>query len=56
MYRMLLPSEVEFREHVVNIILSDPTFVDIATFSGAICPTTSVPFWGAAIAMVCAVR
>jgi hypothetical protein len=32
MYRMLLPSEVEFREHVVNAIYGDHRFVDTTTF------------------------
>ncbi|HXE43790.1 MAG TPA: hypothetical protein VN635_01195 [Conexibacter sp.] len=32
MYRMLLPSEVEFREHVVSAIYDDPRFVDTTTF------------------------
>jgi len=34
MYRLLLPSEVAFREHVVDAIFADPRFVDTATFFG----------------------
>lgn len=34
MYRMLLPGETVFREHVVRSIYGDPRFADTATFFG----------------------
>lgn len=34
MYRMLLPGETVFREHVVRAIYGDPRFTDTATFFG----------------------
>ena len=34
MYRMLLPSEVAFRERVVQALYSDPRFTDTVTFFG----------------------
>jgi hypothetical protein len=39
MYRMLMPSETAFRDHVVAGILSDSRFVDTATFFGRELPT-----------------
>src|SRR4029077_1812414 len=34
MYRMLLPSEAAFRDHVVGAIFGDSRFIDTATFFG----------------------
>ncbi|MGI8779812.1 MAG: hypothetical protein ACR2L8_06520, partial [Solirubrobacteraceae bacterium] len=39
MYRMLLPSETAFRDHVVGAIYGDPRFTDTATFFGRDLPS-----------------
>ncbi len=42
MYRLLLPNEEAFREHVVEAIFSDPRYTDSATFFGRDLPSDLV--------------